>query len=64
MKEHRVHSREALAHPGARDILVGSKLIKKKDQSPFEKSLADQAKQACIPLEPILVALNDLEVSR
>ena len=51
---------EVLSHPGARELLIDTKFIKKKEQGPFEKSLADQAKQTGQPLEPVLVALSNL----
>jgi len=55
---------EAISHPGVRDILLDRKLLKRKASGPFEKSLAEQAREASVSLEPILVALNDLEASR
>ncbi|MBI4389498.1 MAG: hypothetical protein HY580_04900 [Nitrospinae bacterium] len=44
-----------------REILVKRKLIKKKDAGPFGETLARRAETAAVPLEPLLVELNDLE---
>ncbi|MBI4384455.1 MAG: hypothetical protein HY579_10530 [Nitrospinae bacterium] len=44
-----------------REILVKRKLIKKKDAGPFGESLARRAEKTAVPLEPLLVELNDLE---
>ncbi|MFQ5671652.1 MAG: hypothetical protein ACE5G9_01035 [Nitrospinales bacterium] len=54
---------EALSRPGAREVLIAQKLIKKKQSGPFATSLAEQAGQAGISLERVLIALNNLEVS-
>gem|GEM_PF-3965813 len=54
---------EALSHPGAREVLIEQKLIKKKQSGPITHSLAEQAGQAGVSLERALVALNNLEVS-
>lgn len=54
---------QAISHNGAREILVKSKLIKKKDESINNDSLAKRARELDIPLDPILVKLNMLETS-
>ena len=40
---------------------ISVKLIKKKDAEPFQETLAERARQADVALEPVLIALNDLE---
>lgn len=52
---------EVLSHNGAREILVKSKLLKKKDEPDKVESLGQRAKTLSIPLEPVLVKLNMLE---
>ena len=52
---------EALSHLGAREILIKRKMIRNKDKGPFEGSLAERAKIRKLSLEPILIALNNLE---
>jgi hypothetical protein len=53
---------EVLRHKGARDVLVKSKLIKKKDDPINDESLAKLARDLNIELDPILVKLNMLEI--
>ena len=52
---------EALAHPGAREILIGRKMIRKRHREYLTGTLAERARECQLSLEPILIALNDLE---
>lgn len=54
---------QAISHSGAREILVKSKLIKRKDESINDESLGKRAKDLNIQLDSILVKLNMLETS-
>ena len=55
---------KALDRPGARELLIRFKMIRKKDEGPFDETLAQRARKYQLSLEPILVILNDLEVSK
>lgn len=55
---------QAIAHSGARDILVKSRLIKKKDEVGKDETLGNRARNLNIPLDPVLAKLNMLEVSQ
>lgn len=52
---------ETLSHPGAHEILVKCKLLKKKDNENSNDTLAERTAELDIPLEPVLAALNLLE---
>lgn len=54
---------EVLRHKGAREILVKSKLIKKKDEPINNQTLGELTRDLKIELDPILVKLNMLETS-
>ncbi len=54
---------QAISYNGAREVLVKSKLIKKKDTSINDESLGKRARDLDIPLDPVLVKLNMLETS-
>ena len=52
---------QALNQPGARELLIRRKMIRKKDEGPFEETLTQRARNSELSLEPILIALNDLK---
>lgn len=54
---------DAVAHPGVRDILIAQKIIQAKETGPWDESLAQRAGIRKVPLAPLLVDLNDPEVT-
>ena len=52
---------EALSRPGAREVLIQRKMIRKKDKGPFQGNLAERARECKLSLEPVLISLNDIE---
>lgn len=52
---------EALKKPGVREFLTRQKVIRKKDKEPFKETLAERTRKLQISLEPLLIALSDLE---
>ena len=53
--------KETLSKPGAREILIKRKIIRKKDKGPFKDTLEERARKNKLSLLPILIDLNDLE---
>ena len=52
---------DALSYPGARELLIKHKMITKKNEGSFKETLFQRATNSQISLEPVLIALNDLE---
>ena len=46
---------------GARKLLIRFKMIQKKENGPFEETLAQRAQNNQLSLEPILISLNDIK---